>query len=269
MFKPSFTIQELIEITNGEIVGNIDQTTILTISTDTRTITEKDCYLAICGATFDGHNFVEVAFNSNSKLAIIDENHKSLCEKIQGNFLIVKNTLEAYLNIAKFHKNRCKAKIIGVTGSSGKTTTKEFLFSVFNALAKTKKSIKNHNNEIGLCQTLLSIEPDTEFCIVEMGMRALGEIDLLAKYSTPDVAVITNAGTAHIGILGSRENIAKAKCEITNYLTTNGVLIAHNEDLIKETINQKYNSNPEFKSVFYDLDEVKIIEKTENSCKFE
>lgn len=269
MFKPSFTIQELIEITNGEIVGNIDQTTLLTISTDTRTITEKDCYLAICGATFDGHNFVEVAFNSNSKLAIIDENHKNLCKKIQGNFLIVKNTLEAYLNIAKFHKNRCKAKIIGVTGSSGKTTTKEFLFSVFNALAKTKKSIKNHNNEIGLCQTLLSIEPDTEFCIVEMGMRALGEIDLLAKYSTPDVAVITNAGTAHIGILGSRENIAKAKCEITNYLTTNGVLIAHNEDLIKETINQKYNSNPEFETVFYDLSQVKVLEKTENSCKFE
>jgi len=268
MFKPEFTVQELQKITNGKIVGEIDKNISLTISTDTRTISETDAYLAICGAVFDGHNFVQNSFDKKAKLAIIDKNHTDLSNTIKGNFLIVENTTEAYLQIAAFHKNRCNVKIIGVTGSSGKTTTKEFLYSTFNAAAKTQKSIKNHNNEIGLCQTLLSIEPDTKYCIVEMGMRALGEIDLLAKYAKPNVAVITNVGTAHIGILGSQENIAKAKCEITNYLTNTDILIAHNESLIKETIKEKYDNKPIFKQEYYALDDVEIIEKTQNSCKF-
>ncbi|MCQ2957740.1 MAG: UDP-N-acetylmuramoyl-tripeptide--D-alanyl-D-alanine ligase, partial [Candidatus Gastranaerophilales bacterium] len=262
MFKPKFTLEELIKITNGEYTGNIKKDTSFSISTDTRTITKDDAYLAICGANFDGHNFVQNAFQPGANLAIIDKNHSSLKNEIKGNFLIVENTLCAYLSIAKFHKDRCNTKIIAVTGSSGKTTTKEFLYSVFNAKYKTQKSIKNHNNEIGLCQTLLSIEPDTKYCIVEMGMRARGEIDLLAKYARPNIAVITNVGNAHIGILGSRENIAKAKCEITNYLTEQDLLIAHNEELIKNTLTGNYNK------IFYDLDEVKIIEKSENLCKF-
>ena len=263
MFKPKFILEELIEITKGEFIGNLPLNTSFSISTDTRTITGEDIYLAICGSVFDGHNFVQNAFNSGSKAAVIDKNHIDLIKKIKGNFLVVDDTLTAYLSIAQFHSQRCKTKIIAVTGSSGKTTTKEFLYSVFNAKYKTQKSIKNHNNEIGLCQTLLSTEPDTKYCIVEMGMRARGEIDLLARYARPEIAVITNVGNAHIGILGSRENIAKAKCEITNYLKKDNLLIAHNEELIKNTLTGDY------KKVFYDLSEVKILEKSVNHCKFE
>ena len=260
MHKTMFKIEELINITNGKYIGDEGIKGVsLSISTDTRTITENDAYLALVGAVFDGHEFVQKAFENGAKLAIVNE--KFPCEK--GNFLVVKDTLEAYLKIANANRTRRSAKIIAVTGSSGKTTTKEFLYSVFNSKFKTQKSIKNHNNEIGLCQTLLFIEPDTKYCIVEMGMRALGEIDTLAKYARPDIAIITNAGTAHIGILGSRENIAKAKCEITNYLGQSGVLLAHDEELIKNELANKDS----FEKIFYDYKDVEIIEKNESSSK--
>ena len=260
MYKSIFTLQELIKITNGKYTGDESLKSVnFAISTDTRTITEREAYLALVGAIFDGHEFVKNAFEKGVKLSIVNENYPVG----EGNFLIVKDTLEAYLKIAAYNRQRRSAKIIGVTGSSGKTTTKEFLYSIFSSKTKTQKSIKNHNNEIGLCQTLLSIEPDTKYCIVEMGMRALGEIDLLAKYAKPDIAIITNAGTAHIGILGSRENIAKAKCEITNYLTESGVLIVHDEELLKNELKSKGN----FKKIFYDFNEVEVIEKNAKSAK--
>ena len=118
----TFTIQELINITDGEFIGEENILALkIGISTDTRTITENDVYLALVGEVFDGHEFVNNAFEKGAKLAVIDEKHSDITKA--GNFLIVKNTLEAYLKIAAFHRQRCSAKIIGVTGSSGKTTT--------------------------------------------------------------------------------------------------------------------------------------------------
>ena len=263
MSKPIFTIEELSQITNGEIVGKIDKNTTLSISTDTRTIENDSAYLALCGKVFDGHDFIKMAFEKSAPIAIIDKKHKDLTKEHEKPFLIVEDTTTAYLQIAQFHKNKQKAKIIAITGSSGKTTTKELFYSVFSSKYKTQKSLKNHNNEIGLCQTLLSIESDTEYCIVEMGMRALKEIDLLAKYAQPQIAIITNSGSAHIGILGSLENIAKAKCEITNYLSSDNTLIAHNNNLIKNIL-----SNKNFNKVFYDLNDVEILSKSENKSQF-
>ena len=109
------------------------------------------------------------------------------------------------------------------------------LYAVFNAKNKTQKSIKNHNNEIGLCQTLLAIEPDTKYCIVEMGMRGLNQIDLLAKYAEPEIAIITNVGNAHIGILGSQENIYRAKAEVFQNLKPDGVAFLNGDDKILMT----------------------------------
>jgi len=126
---------------------------------------------------------------------------------------------------------------------------------------KTHKSILNHNNEIGLCETLMLMPEDTEFLVVEAGMRGLGEIELISKYSEPDFAVITNVGTAHIGRLGSIENIAKAKCEIIKYLKKDGILIAFDDELIRNTCDLKN------KAVFYGKD-YRITETKENSIKF-
>lgn len=126
---------------------------------------------------------------------------------------------------------------------------------------KTHKSKLNHNNEVGFCQTILSMPEDTEYLVLEMGMRGLGEIELLSKYAEPDFAVITNVGTAHIGRLGSLENIAKAKCEIVKHLKKDGILLAHDDELIKKFC--KWNG----KSIFYGKD-YEILENTEDSISF-
>lgn len=135
------------------------------------------------------------------------------------------------------------------------------VFSVLAENFRTHKSLLNHNNEVGLCQTLMSMTEDTEFLVVEMGMRGLGEIELLSKYAEPDFAIITNVGTAHIGRLGSLENIAKAKCEIVKYLRPDGTLVAFDDNLIKNFCGQKG------RQIFYGKN-YQILEITENSIKF-
>lgn len=135
------------------------------------------------------------------------------------------------------------------------------VFAVLSEKFRTHKSLLNHNNEIGLCQTLMSMPEDTEFLIVEMGMRGLGEIELLSKYAEPDFAVITNVGTAHIGRLGSIENIAKAKCEIVKHLNTTGTLVAYDDELIKNFCEWRGSK------ILYGK-EYKILETTETSIKF-
>ena len=127
---------------------------------------------------------------------------------------------------------------------------------------KTFKTPLNHNNEIGFCQTIFEAPSDTEVLVLEMGMRGLGEIELLSKYSEPDITIISNVGTAHIGRLGSRENIAKAKCEIVKH-QRGKIFIAHNDELIKNTV--EFNGE----KIYYSIKDVKIIEKSTHYSKFE
>ena len=138
------------------------------------------------------------------------------------------------------------------------------MYSVFKNADKTVKSILNHNNEVGLCQTLGSLEEGTKYLIVEMGMRGLGEIELLSKYAQPDIAVIVNAGSAHIGRLGSLLNIAKAKFEIAKYLNPEGILIAHNNPLIKQINDNKHNT------FYFSLEDenLRIVSMSADDCEF-
>ena len=174
----------------------------------------------------------------------------------------VKNTLETYLRLANFYRNKKNPIVVAVTGSSGKTTTKEMIYSVLSEHFKAHKTLSNHNNEIGFCQTVLSMPEDCEVLIVEMGMRGFGEIELLSKYAEPDYAVITNTGSAHIGRLGSLDNIAKAKCEIVKYLKNDGVFIAQNNERIKKFA--------EFggEKIYYSVDDVEVLERKPSYSKF-
>ena len=228
-----FTYDELKNITQArEIIDVFDSGLKYSISTDTRTIKKGDVYLPLKGESFDGELFIEDAIKKGAVGYF-----SSTAKKFNGAFgLVVNDTKKAYLQLSSFYKKNVNPVTIAITGSSGKTTTKEIFAAIFETNKKTHKSKLNHNNEIGLCQTLLSMPANTEILIVEMGMRGIGEIDLLAKYAQPDFAVITNIGTAHIGRLGSRENIAKAKCEIVNYFDKDGVLITHFDDIYVETL---------------------------------
>lgn len=181
--------------------------------------------------------------------------------------LQVSNTLTAYLQLARFYKRKINPKTIAITGSSGKTTTKEMAYCVASEKFKTHKSELNFNNEIGLCKTILSMPEDTEVLILEMGMRGLGEIELLSKYSEPDITIIANVGTAHIGRLGSKENIAKAKCEIVKNMKEGGMLIAHDDELIKSEMEIKTNHNSAY-SYYFSLDKTKVIDRKIGYSKF-
>lgn len=246
-------IKDLIEATGAKVLKNIDENLDVKISTDTRTIKPGDFYLPLKGASFDGEKFIAEALKKGAV---------GVFSTGEDGTLQVKDTLEAYLKLANWRRNKLNPTVVAITGSSGKTTTKELVSSVVSEKFRTFKTPLNHNNEIGFCQTIFEMPDDTEVLVLEMGMRGLGEIELLSKYSEPDITIITNVGTAHIGRLGSRENIAKAKCEIVKYQRGN-VFIAHDDDLIRKTV--------EFsgEKIFYSINDVKIIEQTTHYSKFE
>jgi len=253
------TVKELLDITKGNLLAGEDLSREFKISTDTRQISDINFYLPLKGQNFDGHTFINDALNKGCRGYFIEKNNNQ--EESAEYVISVDNTLDAYLNIAHYARMKINPKVIGVTGSSGKTTTKEFLYSVLSTEYHTHKSRLNHNNEIGLCQTLLNMPKNTEYAVIEMGMRGPGEIELLSKYSEPDIAIITNIGTAHIGRLGSIKNIACAKCEIMSYLKKSGTLIAFDDDLIKKYCNRINNK------IFYGK-EFKITEQQENLTGF-
>ena len=248
-----FTVEELKKATNADIKGTINGE--FEISTDTRTIKKGDLYLPLKGANFDGENFCDRAIEAGAAGCFCT---KDVCPAECT--LKVPDTLTAYLQIANLAREKYNPIVVGITGSSGKTTTKEMVYSVLSEKFKTHKTFSNHNNEIGFCQTVLSMPEDTQILIVEMGMRGFGEIELITKYAQPDFAIITNAGSAHIGRLGSLDNIAKAKCEITKYLKN--TLIAQDNERIKKF------AGFTGEKIFYSINDVEILEKRARYSKF-
>lgn len=254
-------ISELIKASGAKILSKSDGDLEVKISTDTRTIGSGDFYLPLKGANFDGEKFIQEALDKGAAGAFCT----AAPDECKGNgktLLLADNTLETYLKLANYRRNKLNFTVVAVTGSSGKTTTKELVAAVLSEKFRTFKTPLNHNNEIGLCQTIFEAPDDTEVLVLEMGMRGLGEIEILSKCAEPDITIISNVGTAHIGRLGSRENIAKAKCEIVKYQRGN-IFIAHDDELIRKTVDF------DGEKIFYSLKEVKILEKSEHYSKFE
>ena len=155
---------------------------------------------------------------------------------------MVPDTKEAFQNLALLKRKKLKIPVIAITGSVGKTTTKEMSLDVLKNYGQVKVSEKNNNNEIGVGLTIHSCKDSDGLLVLEMGMRGRGQIEILSKISEPDIAVITNIGSAHIGILGSRDSIAKAKCEITKHLNPNGiVIIPYGDNLLEENLKKVWS----------------------------
>lgn len=257
-----FTFEDIVKATDAKILQCRNKSGQFTISTDSRNINDSNIYLPLKGERFDGHDFIKDALEKGARGYFTS--NKNTIETNAKFILYVEDTLEAYLKLALFYKEKIKPITVAITGSSGKTTTKEMMASVMSQDYKVHKSPLNHNNEVGLCQTILSMPDDTEILILEMGMRGLGEIELLSKYSKPDIAIIANTGTAHIGRLGTVRNIAKAKCEISKYLHKEGLLIAHDTELIRKT--NKFEGNTLYVSL--DSKELKNIKLESHSSEF-
>ncbi len=231
---PCFSLEQLVDIvaaTPLNISGAGLSGIVTQITTDSRHLKPNEIFLALEGAQFDGHLFVEAALAQGAIAAIVSHVPEG-AETLP--LLLVANTLEAYQAIARCWRNQFAIPVIAITGSVGKTTTKELIAAVLanqeeiqGAVLKTQA---NYNNEIGVPKTLLELKPIHRYAVVEMGMRAAGEIALLTQIARPDIAVITNVGTAHIGRLGSAQAIANAKCELLQNLQPNGVAILNHEN---------------------------------------
>ena len=229
----------------NEVNRNINKITI-----DTRKVVDGDCYIGIKGDKNDGNLFYMDAFNKGASLVILERfniNDEVMDYLVKNNksILVVEDTKKALGDLAKYKRSLFFSPVVAVTGSAGKTSTKDMIYSVLKEKYNAHKTIGNQNNHIGLPLTILSLEEDNEVLVLEMGMNHLGEISYLTNIAKPDVAVITNVGTAHIGNLGSRENILKAKLEILEGLNPNGVIIINNDnDLLHEWyLNNKGNYN--------------------------
>lgn len=207
-----------------------NQTMATGVSIDTRTMTADEIFMPIIGEKMDGHRFLATAFEKRAAAAFIDRDHLNLVENFKDKiFLLVDDTLEAFQTLAANYRKSLDVLVVGVTGSNGKTTTKDILASVLTRKFRTVKTIGNLNNEIGVPRTLLDLDETTEVAIIEMGMSDFGEIDTLVKMARPHIAIITNVGQSHLNQLGSQENIAKAKMEIVNGMGPDDLLI-YNRD---------------------------------------
>jgi UDP-N-acetylmuramoyl-tripeptide--D-alanyl-D-alanine ligase len=232
------SLEEISKITEARLVNinnQISNQKVRGISTDSRHLKRGEIFVALQGDRFDGHNFIEQAISKGAIATIINQNN-SLTSAPNIPQLQVKDTLEAYQKIARWWRNKFSIPVIAVTGSVGKTTTKELMAAVLSTQGEVLKTEANYNNEIGVPKTLLKLANKHQYAVIEMAMRGRGEIGLLTEIASPIVGVITNVGTAHIGRLGSREAIASAKCELLAKMTSAGVAILnHDCPLLLET----------------------------------
>lgn len=225
-------LKDILKVCNGELICGDDNIVCSNFSKDTREINRGDIYFGIKGEKFNGSDFYKEAFEKGAIGCIIQDINidSKECGKYGDKFIVkVENVVTALQQIAVYKRNLYNIPVIGITGSVGKTSTKDIIASVLSEKYEVLKTQGNYNNNIGLPLTILRLKKHTAM-VLEMGMNSLGEISLLTKIAKPTTAVITLIGTSHIGELGSRENILKAKLEILEGLEKEGSLIINNDN---------------------------------------
>lgn len=232
-------INEILESTNGKIILDGKEYNYESIETDTRKLKKNSIFIALKGENFNGDDFVLDAVKKGSTICIISE-IKFNKEEIPSDVTIiqVKDTKEALLLLAKAYREKLNIKIIGVTGSTGKTSTKDIIAAFLSDKYKVFKTKGNFNNEIGLPLMIFSLDETYDVAVLEMGMSNLGEIHNLANTAIPDIAVITNVGISHIENLKTRENILKAKMEVTDFFNKDNILVINLDDDMLKTISK-------------------------------
>ncbi len=228
-----YSLAELGQATNAKI-EYIDAATecVTGIQTDSRKVKPGDLFVAIKGEKFDGHDFVKEAFENGAVAAMVSTPIEELS-------LLVDDTLVGLGKLAKYHRYNLNTKVIAITGSSGKTSTKDLLAATLHQFGQTVSPVGSFNNEIGLPNTILLADESTKYLVLEMGMRGLGHIDYLCEISAPDVAAVLNVGSAHMELLGNRENIANAKGEIFNRLKATGTAVAFADEILVANLGNK------------------------------
>lgn len=232
------TFNELLKYSNGEVIVDNDNKEFNKLSTDTRKIEKGNIFLALKGENFNGNKYVKEAFSKGASIAIVDEVLFNE-EDVDGVVIKVESGKDALLQIAKGYREKLGLKVVGITGSNGKTSTKDLVSAFLSGKYKVFKTKGNFNNEIGLPLMVLELDSSIDVAVLEMGMSDFNEIHNLVNCARPDIALITNIGVSHIENLKTRDNILKAKMEITDYFNKNNTLVINCEDDKLSTIGDK------------------------------
>ncbi len=199
------------------------------IAIDSRAVQSGDLFVALVGEKTDGHRYLQQALQQGAAAVVISR-PEQVDLTVYENYILVSDGLLFVQQLAHWLRKKTQAPVVAVTGSTGKTSTKDFLAALLSALGPVVVTQGNHNNELGLPLTLCQLNADTKAVVVEMGMRGLGQIDFLCRIAQPDYGIITNIGKTHCELLGSQEKIAQAKCELLSYIPESGVVVVNRRD---------------------------------------
>lgn len=247
------TAQQALKATGGTLYGSGEFSNVVI---DSRKAVKDSLFVALKGENTDGHEYIDMAFDNGASCILSEKN--LYCGR--GCMIVVDDTLKALQDLSRFYRTGFDIKVCAVTGSVGKTTTKEFCYAVMSEKYNTMKTEGNYNSETGLALTVFNIDESTEMAVLEMGMSGLNQISDLTKIALPDVAIITNIGISHIEALGSRENILKAKLEIEEGLSDNGIMILNgDDDLLWEQ-----RENIKHETLYYGIDNPKCDFRADN-----
>ena len=263
----------ILSATSGKLVKGKQDVEYSGISTDSRRIKKGELFVPIIGENFDGHDFINEAFEKGAEGALFEKNSKHLLDKIDKSLIEVDSTIYSLGEIAKFWRNSFdNLKVVCITGSNGKTTTKEMTSSILSVNNNILKNTGNLNNNIGLPITLLKLNDQHKYCVVEIGMNDFGEIRRLTEIANPDIGAITNIGRAHLEKLKTLDGVAKAKGELVEKFNENNTFIVNADD---EYIN-KISKSVNCKKFSFGINSKKADIKAENiktedlsSIKFE
>lgn len=252
----ALTLDQILEAVGGRCLGDPLAMAIDRVATDSRQVRPGDLYVPIVGERFDGHDFIDSAFKAGASLVFT---HKAMPLEPGQCGVLVQDTKLALGSLAAWYRRRFDIPVIGITGSVGKTSTKEMIAAILSTKYKVHKTSGNYNNDIGLPLTLLGLEEDHEVAVIEMGMNHFGEIDYLAGLAEPTIGMITNIGVSHIEFLGSRQGILKAKTELLPHIRKGGKVILNGDDDlllgVTETFEAKkyhYGASAKFDSTMTD-----------------
>lgn len=267
----NLTLDQIITAVEGKLIKRGSVSNFNKISTDTRKIEKDSVFIALKGENFNGNDFALAAAQKGASLCIIDELKLQDTDRYENlSVILVENTGKALLDLAEFYRSTLKnLKVIGVTGSTGKTSTKDITCAVLQGKFKVFKTSGNFNNEIGLPLMIFNLDSTYNVAVLEMGMSHFNEIHKMAKAARPDIALITNIGISHIENLKTRENILKAKLEITDFFKESNVLVVNGDnDMLKTVALKNYkliktstNGAGEFEAL--------NIKLSEDKCSFD
>lgn len=240
--------EEIVKAVGGILISGEINTEFYSISTDSRKIKEGDLFIPLAGERFDGHDYIESSLEQGAYGSLTQKDVEPLCGKV---LIKVSDTMKALRDLAEYYRKKYEIPFVGITGSVGKTSTKEMVSAVLSKRFNVLKTQGNFNNEIGVPLTVFNLDTSHEVAVVEMGMSGFGEISRLTSIVKPDIAIITNIGLSHIEKLGSKNNILRAKMEVFEGLNEKGLVILNGDDKLLYGLNNLLK----FRTVFYGMED--------------